>query len=410
MKTKLQFSPTFLVVTIVVIFLCIPAPTRTLAAPVEPIKLGIISSFSGPAAIETKNSLNGCKVCVEETYKSQILGRPIELLIRDDALSPDKAVKNFRELNLVHKVDFTLGFFSSACACAVTPLAETLKKPVLFWDSKSPKQIVELGNRYVFRTVADTSMDVTAVAQLCANKPWTKFALIAPDYEYGHSAIDFFKMHMKKLKPGIEIVGEYWPKLGEVDFTPYINPILRAEPDCVFAVIFGSDLMAFRRQAEPYDLFKKMSVILLNEEDRLFAMGKEFPEGVFTSTSYHFNFLKTKASKEFVNGYMKKFNEIPGTHSFYGYVGTQFVLEAMKRAGTTDNEKVMNVLKSLTVETPQGPITIREYDQQGDMAEYIGQAYKDPKYPDFLVLKEILYIPGKEAMIPIEQVKKMRKK
>lgn len=374
----------------------------------KPVKLGIMSSFSGTTSVLTLRSLDGCKLCVEKTYNGKILGRPIELIVRDDAMSPQKAVENFRELNLVHDVDFILGMISSSAACAVSPIAKKLQKPILYWDSKSPKQLVELGGRYVFRTVSDTYMDVSAVTQVCSKMPWTKYVTISPDYEYGHSVVDLFKQHLGKLKPNAQIVGEYWPKLDEVDYTPYILAIIRAKPDCLYGALLGSDSMAFIRQAKPYGLFEKMAVIILNEEDTIYAMGMEFPEGIFMEVNYHFNFEDTKVNQEYVKSYMEKYGAPPTSHSMYGYVGTQFVLEAMKKAKTTDKEKVIDALRGLTLETIVGAMTIRKYDQQANMPVYVGQTYKSPEYPKHLVLKKVSFKRGEEIMIPIEEVKKMR--
>jgi len=377
-------------------------------SPTKPVRLGIMSSFSGTASVLTLRSLDGCKLCVEKTYNGKILGRPIELIVRDDALSPQKAVENFRELNLVHNVDFTLGMISSGAACAVSPIAKKLQKPILYWDSKSPKQIVELGGRYVFRTVSDTYMDVSAVTQVCSKKPWAKYVTISPDYEYGHSVVDLFKQQLGKLKPDAQIIGEHWPKLGEVDFTSYIPGIIKAKPDCLYVGLWGGDGMTFIRQAKPYGLFEKMAVIILNEEDTIYAMGMDFPEGIFMEANYHFNFEDIRANQEYVKAYMEKYGTLPTSHSMYGYVATQFVLEAIKKAKTTDKEKVIDILRGLTLDTVVGPMTIRKYDQQANMPVYVGQTYKSPEYPKHLILKKVGFKRGEEIMMPIEEVKKMR--
>ena len=64
----------------------------------------------------------------------------------------------------------------------------------------------------------------------------------------------------------------------------------------------------------------------------------------------------------------------------------------------------------MSIETPVGFMTVRDYDQQADMGVYVGKTYKDPKYPKHLVMKQVGYSLGKDIMIPIEEVKKMRAK
>lgn len=415
MKRFFQKKVLFVSMTLLSTLLALGSFLSTYASGQEmkPVKLGITSSFSGMASVMTLKSLEASKFCVEKVYGGKILGRPIELIVRDDGLKPDKAVENFRELNLVHNVDFTLGFMSSSAACAVSPVAKKMKMPVLYWDSKSPKQVAELGSRYVFRTTADTYMDGAGAVHVISKMPWTRYVTISSDYEYGHSVVDVFKQHMSKLKPEAKVIGEFWPKLGEVDYTSYIPLIVKANPECLYVGLWGGDVMTFMRQAKPYGLFEKTAVVVLNEEGTLYSMGMEVPEGLFISCSYHFNFAdatRTKASQGFLKGYTEMYGRPPINNALYGYVGTQFVLEAMKKAGTTDKEKVIDALRGMTIETPVGLMTIREYDQQADMGVYVGKTYKDPKYPKHLVMKQAGYSSGKDIMIPIEEVKKMREK
>ena len=77
----------------------------------------------------------------------------------------------------------------------------------------------------------------------------TRWMNIGPDYSYGKESWNSFIGKLKELKPEVEVVGELWPKLLEKDFTPFIQKIIAAKPDAVWASIWGNDACPYRAAA-----------------------------------------------------------------------------------------------------------------------------------------------------------------
>ncbi len=397
---------------IVGFFTLADAQAKKEAAPKKagPIRIGVIDGYSGMAAVYCDDKLKGARLYVDQVNaKGGILGRKIELIVRDDELKPDMGVKHLMDLYLEKKVDFCMGGVSSAVLLAESEWAKKNKKLWLAWDARTDKATGALGHRYLIRTVSDTDMDGNALSQFLARQPYTKFYTISADYEYGHAVVDAFKKHIKRLKPDAQILGEQWPKLGEIDYTAYVAPIMQANPEVLYVGLWGGDAMTFVKQAKPYGLFQKMKAVFMHGGLSLLApSGMVMPEGVYTSVNYFFNFVENPENKAFVQAYKDRNGIIPSDYSNAGYTGIKALLEGIKKAKTTDQEKVIDAMEGMTIDTPGGPLTIRKYDHQGEMNVYVGITKKSPQFDRFLILDQVDFVPGSKIIRPVEEVKALR--
>jgi len=145
------------------------------AAPIQaqqPIKIGIVTFLSGAAAgafgVPARNGfelmtelLNAGSVPAPYATKG-IAGRPIELVIIDEAGGPQKQVAELR--NLAQRVDYVIGYISSGDCLAVAPVAEELKKLTVLFDCGTPRIFEDAAYKYVFRTGPSGTMDNTSLA------------------------------------------------------------------------------------------------------------------------------------------------------------------------------------------------------------------------------------------------------
>ena len=255
------------------------------AAQEPPIKVGVIYGLGGAAAPYTKPAVAGHEMAVEEiNAKGGLLGRKLQLVVRDDQSKPDVGVREARDLILREKVDFLTGVIHSGVALAISEVAREYKKIFLVSIAKTAALTEDKGHRYVFRSTSNTLIEGRAAAILMAPQPFKRFAVTGPDYEYGHRMGEDFVTHLKKLRPDVQIVAEVWPKFGERDFTPHINALLQAKPEMVFSSIWGGDHIAFVKQAKPYGFFGKTQYMAISQGDLDVAqpLGAEAPEGLFT--------------------------------------------------------------------------------------------------------------------------------
>ncbi len=162
------------------------------------------------------------------------------MIARDDAGKPDDAIRHATELVTSEKVDLLAGTFLSNVGLAVADFA--LRNKVLFLASEplSDALVWEKGNRYTFRLRASTYMQSAMLVQEAAKLPAKRWVTIAPNYEYGQSAVASFKALLKAARPDVEFVGEQWPALNKLEAGSTLQAVLAARPEAIFNVTFGA--------------------------------------------------------------------------------------------------------------------------------------------------------------------------
>ena len=223
---------------------------------------------------------------VEEiNAKGGVLGRKVELVVRDTKGNADEAVRIARDLILRENVDFLVGTLTSAEGPAVSPVAKENKivfvVPVVKTDQlTAPANL----HPYVFRTATTTTIEGRTAAEIMAKWQVKRVATMSPDYAFGQDLTRAFVTHLKKIRPDIEIVDQQWPKLGEADYTPFINAQLAKKPDAIFTSLWGGHFVTFAKQAKPLRYFEavKFNVLAAGEAGAIEtakAMGDDYPLG-----------------------------------------------------------------------------------------------------------------------------------
>ncbi len=365
----------------------------------KPIKIGFPMILSGPGALFGEPALKGAQMYVEEVNaKGGVLGRKLELVPRDTKGDANEAVRVSRELILKENVDFLVGTLTSAEGPAVSVVAKENKivfiAPIPKTDQlTAPDKL----HPYVFRVASTTTIEGRSAAEIVAKWPATKVATISPDYAYGQDVTKAFVEHLKKLKPSVQIVDQQWPKLGEPDYTPFINAQMAKKPEAVFSSLWGGHFVNFAKQAKPLGFFDavKYNFIGVGEAgspESTKAMGTDYPVGIWANTYDAFYWGETPAHKDYVarlSKYLK--DEYPSSWAIQGMMGVQALVEGIKKANSTESDKVSKALLGISFDTPIGKITIREKDHQANRGQLYGKTVMDPKYP-FAILKPVEYV------------------
>ena len=364
------------------------------------IRVGYPVILSGPGALIGEPSLKGAQMFVDEiNAKGGVLGRKIELVIRDTKGNADEAVRIARDLILRENVDFLVGTLTSAEGPAVSPIAKEHKivfiVPVVKTDQLTAKENL---HPYVFRTTTNTTIEGRTAAEIMAKWNVKRVGTMSPDYAFGQDVTRAFVTHLKKIKPDIEIVDQQWPKLGEADYSPFINAQMAKRPDAVFSSLWGGHFVTFAKQAKPLKYFESFNNNFLGAGEAgaietAKAMGDDYPFGVWANSYDALNWADgPPAHKEYIarlKAYTKE--EHPSSWPITGYVGMQILAAAIAKANSTDSDKVSKAMEDISVDTPIGKQTIRAKDHQANRAQFWGKMTKDPKYP-FAVMSPPIYI------------------
>lgn len=385
-------------------------PGSTQAA--EPIKIGIVDSYSGPPSTYTNDVRDGFKLALDKiNAKGGVLGRQLTFVIRDDKFKVDLGLSAAKELIMREKVDILMGTINSAVALAVSDLAKKEKIPFLVTYSKSDKITGAKGHKYVFSMNENTEMAGKAAAVGLAKKPFVNYWIAGDDYEYGHAIADCVWNHLKKLKPDVKLLGQSWWKVGEPDFTPYITSILAAKPDAVIVATGGAGCVPFLKAAKATGFNQRVPFFMhtATELSTLRPLGLDAPEGVIGTANYYFYFPDTPEQKAFVEEFRKAYNRYPSFGSLVGLITAQYIVKAYEKAGKVDPEKFVDALRGMTVDSPIGKLTMRAEDNQVMLPMFMGVTKKAPGY-DFLIATDIVTIPAAELMPSVEEIKKAREK
>jgi branched-chain amino acid transport system substrate-binding protein len=370
------------------------------------IKVGFPIILSGPGALFGEPALKGAQMFVEEVNaQGGVLGRKIELIARDTKGNADEAVRVSRELILKENVEFLVGTLTSAEGPAVSVVAKENKivfiAPIPKTDQlTAPDKL----HPYVFRVAATTTMEGRSAAEIVAKWPVTKIATISPDYAYGQDVTKSFVEHLKKLKPSVQIVDQQWPKLGEGDYTPFINAQLAKKPDAVFSSLWGGHFVTFAKQAKPLGYFDAIKNNMINvgeagSPESTKVMGKDYPVGIWANSYDAFYWDGAPAAHKSYTARLAKYlkDENPSSWAIQGFIGMQFLTEAVKKANSTDSDKVAKALLGLAVDTPVGRLTIRAKDHQANRGQLYGKTMMDAKFP-FPIMKPMEYVDPTKFM------------
>jgi branched-chain amino acid transport system substrate-binding protein len=382
------------------------AAALTTAVAAQPIKLGELNSYKVfPAFLEPYRK--GMDLAVDEINAAGgVLGRPLEIVSRDDNGTPGDAVRVAEELLSREKVALLMGTFPSNVGLAVADLAKQRKVLFLAAEPLTDKIVWESGNKYTFRLRASTYMQTAMLAPEAAKLGKKRWAIVYPNYEYGQSATAAFKKLMIAMQGGgIEFVEQAVP-LGKIDAGPVVQALLDAKPDAIFSSLFAADLARFVREGELRGLFKGRPVfnLLGGEPEYLDPLKDEAPVGWYV-TGYPWYAIDTPAHKRFRDAYQAKFKDYPRLGSVVGYSAVQAAAAALRKAGSTDPEKLVVAMKGLSFDSPFGRITFRALDHQSTMGAYVGRtAVKDGKG----VMVDWRYADGKDFLPSDDAVRAMR--
>jgi len=383
-----------------------------LATPVfaqAPIKIGDINSYSGIGAPFTGPYRAAVEMAADEVNaKGGLLGRKVEIVFRDDKGQPAEAVKHAQELVAGEQVVLIAGTFLSNVGLAVSDWAKQNKTLFVVAEALTEALTWSKGHDHVFRVRPNTYEQGRMLAEKGAKLKYVKWAAIGPNYEYGKRAWETFRDRLKELKPEVEVVGEHWPTLGKLEAGPFVTAILNQNPDALYVSLFGSDWLAFVREADKRGLFKKMFVvgILLGEPEYIDPLKLEAPEGMLV-TGYPWYDISTSAHKEFVAKFTKRTDKTPVLGSLVGYITYQSIFEAIRKAGGTDTDRLVAAFRGLRVETPVGPISFRAADGQSTLGAWVGFTKVDPKR-GVGIMVNYEYVPGERVLPSDEEVKKLR--
>ncbi|WP_114912553.1 ABC transporter substrate-binding protein [Acidibrevibacterium fodinaquatile] len=382
------------------------APRLVRAEASTPIRIGEINSYSAVPAF-TLPYRNGWQLALEHVNAAGgVRGRKLEVISRDDAGKPQDAVRLAGELIESDRVDLLAGGFLSNVGLALSDFSAQKQVIYIAGEPLTDALVWQKGQKFCFRLRPSTYVQAAILVEEAAKLPAKRWVTVAPNYEYGQSAVKWFSDLLKARRPDVEFVAAQWPALGHIDAGAVAEALASAKPDAIYNVTFGPDLTNFVRQGNTRGLFEGRSVVslLTGEPEYLDPLGEETPPG-WIVTGYPWASLDTPAHVAFREAYQKKFNDYPRMGSVVGYSLIQAIAAGIGRAGGMTPDRLAGGFAGATFETPFGAAMFRPLDHQSTLGTFLGKtALKDGKG----VMVDWRYVDGASVMPPDTEVQKLR--
>lgn len=375
-----------------------------------PIRIGLLTPLSGPQQIVGMAVKNGAEVAITQINKAGgVLGRPLELVVRDDKASPAAAVAAAKEL-LADRINFHIGSISSAVALALVPVMQQEGGILITSGAGTEKLNHENYSPNVFRVGDPPDTRGRAMAKLMAERypdvlRWTG---MIPDHEYGRTTWSIFVDGLLEFYPAItgrrpEIVDPVLLPYGAADYRSGITAMMRRSADGLYNSTYGGDAVTLFQQAAGFGMVKRFKVVCDSSNEFLVARalkGAGFPH--WSALHYYPAVNKgNPVNDQFIADYIAKTDD-PEPLGVVGeaHAGIQALARAIQAAGSTETAAVIARLKGLSWQSVTGPRTIRPEDNQAVKDVEIIHLEPDASVAAGYRMTEYIRVDGNSVILP----------
>ena len=246
------------------------AVTATAASAQDKVKIGLITTLSGPPAALGQQQRNGLQLALK-TLGGKLGGKDVELLIQDDELKPDVAVTKVKAFVERDKVDFVVGpIFSNILQAIMKPATDGgafLISPNAGTSNFAGKEC----NPNLFVVSYQNDQNHEVLGKYAQDSGIKKAFIMAPNYQAGKDLLAGFKRYFKG-----EVVDEVYVPLNQLDYSAELTKIAAAQPEAIFVFLpggMGVNFVKQFRQAGLADKIKFLSAFTVDEFDAARAAG-----------------------------------------------------------------------------------------------------------------------------------------
>ncbi|WP_064695023.1 ABC transporter substrate-binding protein [Rhizobium aegyptiacum] len=360
----------------------------------QSVKIGCLYPLSGPAGLYGRDSAVAIRLAQRHIESLAGVGYPkLEIIIEDTRSKPLRSLQIARKFIDTDHVDFLCGVVSSGIALSITELARQTETFFIGTDHASPSLVSTELHPFYFRVSNDIRLSMLAGAKYIRDrysaspKP-LRIAFIGPDYEYGYEAWEDLRGFLKENGVEFQVVGEFWPKLFETDYSTYVEALDQVQPDVIVDGHWGLDVVTLIKQAAQQGLLEKATFMNFDaggNYEVLAQLGDDVPLGLVLSARHHVNWPTTQANRDFVQTFHEEAGRFPSYAAEGAYSGILAIAEAVKAAGGAgDTDAIRRALSSLKLNLPEDPEGFISFmdplSHQMMQAQAIGRTVVDKRF------------------------------
>ena len=329
------------------------------------IKIGLSGEITGNSANFGISTLNGAKLAVKQINETGgVLGKQIVLIPGDNKSEPSEAANIMTKLITQDKVVAVVGNFTSSCAISASNVAEANKIPYVSNGATNPRLTVDNNGKtkkYIFRACFIDPFQGTVGANFVTNTLKLKKGIIFIDNssDYAKGLAEFFKASF--IKGGGEILAEEGYLQKDQDFKTILTKVKALSFEFIYIPGYYEEVGKIVKQAR--ELGMDMPIIGGDGWDS--AKLAEIAGGVALNNTYFTNHYSPEdsspESKAYVAAFQKEYQMLPDGQSVLGYDAVKLVIDAIKRANSTDPEKIRDAIEATkNFSGASGVLTINE--------------------------------------------------
>jgi len=335
-----------------VLFVAALAAAAFAAQAADKVKIGFISTLSGPNASIGVDIRDGFLLGVK-LAGGKLGGIAADVQVADDQLNPELAKQHADRLIKRERVDFITGTVFSSVVLAVAPAAFEAKT-IFISPNAAPSQLAgERCSPYFFVSSWPSDAINEAAGEFARQTGVKNVLLLAPNYAGGKDAMTGFKRYY-----GGKVVDEVYTKLGQLDYSAELGQIRAAKPEALYVFLPGGMGINFVKQFVAAGLAKEMQLIVpvwSVDQDVIRAVGAPV---IGTHNTAHWSIdFENPESRKFVAEFEREYRRLPTTYASQGYDTALLIDSAVRRVkgNLADNEAIRSALRAADFKSVRGP-------------------------------------------------------
>jgi len=343
---------------------------KTAATGQDTIKIGGFGPLSVPGAYRSGIEMQqAAKMAVDEINEAGgVLGKQVELVFGDTEGLPERGTAVTERLITQNGVVGLIGEYHSGVALTEMEVAHKYGIPVVFAEPWAD-EVTASGYPEVFRISPSIEYYTNIAVNYYMANEWKKFVFIGEDTDYGHLQGQALEEQLAAF--GIDDVENIFADPAAEDFTPILQRIMQDPPDVLGSMVTGIGNYRITRQACELGLAP-------TAETALYAADAQFPEfwenvgecgqyALFTYVGLPESVWNDK-TRAFLSNFEERYGERPGAHAMEAYDATYLLVEAIRQAGSTDPEAIIEALENIRYSGVLGEIWF-EYNSQNPVPD-----------------------------------------
>lgn len=369
----------------------------------KPLKIACPLVQTGTYAFYGVEMGQGIEVAVDElNANGGVLGRPVEVIIRDTELTPAVATRRVNELIEREKVEFIVGVLGSQVNFAINEVSKRSKIPFMIGNqTETTMHTKEVLSPYAAFPMTVNQTAAYANIATTVDKIGSKHYILTVDYVWGHEQEEMSKKALEIF--GGEFIGGQRFPLATTDFSGFLSAAREAKPDVLVVIAGGSDQINCLKQAVEFGLNKEMGIMVPTTTTSIAyaAGGAEIFQDMYVGIDWYYKVAEStlpyaSKAKELNDRFLHRYGRPGDAYSLGNYVGMMEICKAAERAGSTDPDKVIEELKGHTFEYHKGPETWRPCDRQAIQDWFVVKGLPLEKTTGEFDFFEIVDYRGKE--------------